>query len=117
MERFTHGLYSFTGWERGWETDTGWNMSDLYREMDILVREGIPLEAMELVCKEYDRRGGHRYYRLVIARSADVQVKALAERIHQAWLAKKAIEDEQYHKQYEAALANQASWGDVEFQF
>jgi hypothetical protein len=113
MDQFTHNLFTFTRWDEYsyWCTQHAYTLSDLYREMDKLAQEGIPLEAMHTICREYDRSGGFRYHRLTIDFAANQQVEAFAKRLHQAWLAQKAIDDERYARQYEVALANQRAQG------
>ena len=119
MDRFTHNLYDFSLWEQRqcWEIEAAWNMSDMYREMGKLVEEGIPQEAMNVIAHEYDKRCGRKYYRLTIDLSADEQVQALAQRLRQAWLAQKAIEDAQYQVQQKAAIRNQQAQDEFEWAF
>lgn len=107
MEQFTHNKWHrFTRWEeyQYWRLDFSLTISDLYREMDALIQDGIPQDAIHIVHMQWERRG---YDCLTIDFSANEQVEALAERIHQAWMAQKAIEAERYRKQRELAIANQ----------
>jgi len=111
MDSFTHNHYTFYRREGCWLIQGAWHVSDMHREMAQLLTEGVPAAAMQIISLESDRQGGFRYYRIQIDAKADEQVKALAERLRQAWLAQKAIDDARWEQQRAAALANQAAQG------
>jgi hypothetical protein len=111
MDKFTHQHYTFYRREGCWLIQGAWHISDMHREMAMLLSEGIPADAMQIVSLEPDRHGGYHYYRLQIDGSSDGQVIALAERLRQAWLAQKVQDDARWEQQKEAALAHQAAQG------
>jgi|SRR5712672_71618 len=109
LESFTHNLYTFLRSDKDWHLSHGINFSDAYREIDTLAEDGIPESAMHIVTHDYDRVGRQRFYRISIDLSADNEVRALKQRLHDEWLEQKRHDDARYNAMYGMALKNQES--------
>lgn len=110
LNSFNHNVWlKYNRHEDRWELAFGIGIDDACREMASLIEDGIPESAIDLVSHDYDRCGGRRYYRVTIDLSADNEVRALAQRIYNAWLEQKRQDDERFAAMHEAALQHQQS--------
>jgi hypothetical protein len=120
MDSFNHNVrYQFIRGEEDWHLSCGWDLSDIYREIESLIEDGIPGSAIKVVCRDYDRVGWQRYHRITIDLSADNEVRALQQRLYDAWLEQKRQDDARYIAMRDAALKNQQEqnidWSTFEF--